>query len=231
MAAQTFNLTDATTEAKASLFLMSDFNLATRLEEHLSNFINDLQEKRIEKVAARLLARSYWHPNGFLKIPVARDADGGFFRLHYWPSNSSGGAKPEDIHSHRWNYFSKVLKGSMEVKYFEERNTKDGIYSKYSCSPNQKGSYRMDLCGKVALDTIKTTALRAGDIHFGRTNTIHSTMVLGADCVITAFFQTCSTSSRSYVYRKGWAFSTAHEERKPASIENIKEVIELIANK
>lgn len=50
------------------------------------------------------------HPNGFVKLPLAR-ADDGRFRLflHVWREESSDA----DIHDHRWPFSSVVLRGEL----------------------------------------------------------------------------------------------------------------------
>lgn len=60
--------------------------------------------------------RSYWHPNGFLKIVLDGRSGQSQVRLHVWPSP----VRDDDPHDHAWRYRSQVLAGALlEVRYDE----------------------------------------------------------------------------------------------------------------
>lgn len=65
-----------------------------------------------------IAARSYWHPNGFVKLVLTADPRAGQLRLHIWPEPPT----TDDIHGHAWSYESIVLTGELtEVVYRESR--------------------------------------------------------------------------------------------------------------
>lgn len=78
-------------------------------------------------------ARSYLHPNGFMKIPLTdptTDPDGMTLRLHVWPARSPA-HHPEALrqpgrdgdrnpHNHRFDFASAVLLGRMRDVHYDE---------------------------------------------------------------------------------------------------------------
>lgn len=57
----------------------------------------------------RLAAQSYFHGNGFYKIPMIRFADY-TVRMHVWRRNASA---EENLHSHRWPFASAIILGTL----------------------------------------------------------------------------------------------------------------------
>ncbi|QKW06319.1 hypothetical protein HUT18_07795 [Streptomyces sp. NA04227] len=55
-------------------------------------------------------AQAFVHPNGFVKLPLARTEDGATrLFLHVWRADSVDG----DVHDHRWPFASVVLRGEL----------------------------------------------------------------------------------------------------------------------
>jgi hypothetical protein len=82
---------------------------------------------------------SVLHPNGFLKLTLARLATGYALRMHIWldSQRDSIGRGWGNIHNHRWAFNSIVLTGSYENEIYSI--TDDGIacYS-YTYASNVK---------------------------------------------------------------------------------------------
>jgi ACT domain-containing protein len=222
-------LADIQTDVEIPSHQTKNCALSFRLDHHLSELKTRLRTDSISMIANQLASKSYWHPNGFLKIPVRQDADNAFFRIHCWGDGSFEKQSLEDIHSHRWNYFSKILCGRLKIQYFTETQVTGTKYSRYVCSPNENGIYAMRFDGSTNLEKKETTILNANGVHSGITNTIHSTRALGADRVITAFLQSSPASSRSHVYRKAGLFQSANESKRKASSLDVENVLLEIA--
>jgi hypothetical protein len=63
-----------------------------------------------------IAGRSYWHPNGFVKLVLEQHRYDGQLRLHVWPAVPA----IEDIHGHGWSYASVVVGGAVsEIPYAE----------------------------------------------------------------------------------------------------------------
>ncbi|MEU5192636.1 hypothetical protein AB0G86_01045 [Streptomyces scabiei] len=62
------------------------------------------------------------HPNGFVKLPLARTGDGRTrLFLHVWRAESVDA----DIHDHRWSYTSAVLRGELSHTVMDVTVTSD----------------------------------------------------------------------------------------------------------
>lgn len=62
------------------------------------------------------------HPNGFVKLPLARTSDGRTrLFLHVWRAESSDA----DIHDHRWSFTSVVLRGELSHTVMDVTVTSD----------------------------------------------------------------------------------------------------------
>lgn len=68
-----------------------------------------------------LARRSYFHGNGFYKIPLLVGKSF-VFRLHVW---EAGVYAEENLHSHRWPFASFVAAGSLVSEYWEDSFSTD----------------------------------------------------------------------------------------------------------
>ncbi len=99
----------------STLSSLSQFNpaeLKQILETAKSqDFIDLIDEIQSDADQLHQLSKvSYLHANGFYKFPII---DTPFFkvRIHYWPKGIDA---EENIHNHRWDMISKVLKGELK---------------------------------------------------------------------------------------------------------------------
>jgi len=116
-----------------------------------------------------LLEASYLHPNGFAKIPLIRDQDGTVIRLHYW---RGGVLQDTNIHSHRWDMSSRILRGIYRARDFEE--SQDGLsVDKFQCAENRNGSYALDLVERTFLRLVTNRTFRPGDHYNMAAGLIH----------------------------------------------------------
>jgi hypothetical protein len=70
-----------------------------------------------------IAGRSYWHPNGFIKLVLEHHAAWGQVRLHVWPDAPCD----DDVHDHSWQYESVVVGGHVrEVRYREATDDDTG---------------------------------------------------------------------------------------------------------
>jgi hypothetical protein len=63
------------------------------------------------------LARSYWHPNGFLKMVLAA-GESFQLRMHVWQPVAGGQRWCENVHSHRWDFCSVIFMGGYRYQEF-----------------------------------------------------------------------------------------------------------------
>lgn len=144
----------------------------------------------------RVRDRSYRHPNGFIKIPISRRDDGSLTRLHYWGDS----ALPEaNIHSHRWDMDSLLLRGSYRAKDYREAET-GLLNSKYRCSENRDGRYVVEHIGTASLSVVADRKFSAGDHYLMKAGLIHWIDAILSSPVISLVTCSVQRSDHSLVY-------------------------------
>lgn len=107
--------------------LISDVSLYGVTEEYAKNSLSKVSrgdlakyllgilcdEKRLNDIAKR----SYYHPNGFLKLQLSISGHVKV-RLHYWSAKLI--SAEENVHNHRWRLASKVMHGQLHSEVFKE---------------------------------------------------------------------------------------------------------------
>ncbi|MFH8491951.1 hypothetical protein [Streptomyces longisporoflavus] len=83
-----------------------------------------LEQRFTEDFLPPCEAQAIVHPNGFVKLPLARTADGVIrFFLHVWRSGSEDAA----VHDHRWPFASVVLGGELAHTMMDVAVTSGGV--------------------------------------------------------------------------------------------------------
>lgn len=161
----------------------------------------ELMDSGLEERAKELQASTYWHPNGFMKIPILRCPDGSCFRIHYWPPETTRLHQREDIHTHRWSYCALVLSGRLRMHLYERAAVGEGSdIDEFWCPANIAGQYALQTRGHVALKSKGLFDITVGRPHLGDSQVIHRVAPIGADPVVTAFLQGNAERSISEVF-------------------------------
>ncbi len=157
------------------------------------------------QVLKEITARSYWHPNGFLKLILAQSSTGSTLRVHSWRQQKQQSASEgldTDIHSHRWPFISFVLSGALDILEFTETNQCEDRYNKYICAPNRKGLYKLWSLGYTGLSCSNHQTVGMGEYYSIDTNILHQVFNRSQE-TITAVIQGPPTERSSLVFRKG----------------------------
>src|SRR5262245_39638009 len=104
--------------------------------------------------------RSYWHPNGFLKLVLEGASGAPQLRLHVWPRPGD-----DDIHDHAWPYRSVVLAGALrEVRYdaVDGPDPDAAEYWRHTYRPCGGGRFQLDAPQQVNLRAQRTHVLTPG---------------------------------------------------------------------
>jgi hypothetical protein len=149
----------------------------------------------------RVVAGSYWHPNGFAKL-VLHDGPGFRIRLHVWPAGEDRLGEP-DPHSHRWDFASTVLTGAgLRVVEFVELLSPG--------SPEDVESIRYSYYGRSLVPETKVFLRRdrefdvlTGARYTTVTSRIHTVAPKGNDLVATLLVQGPHTNPQAVVYGDG----------------------------
>jgi hypothetical protein len=79
---------------------------------------------------------AYLHPNGFVKLRVASRPGSWSVRLHLWREPES----ESQIHSHRWDFASRVLKGSLRTRTYQA-SLVPGDHVQFTCERTPDDEY------------------------------------------------------------------------------------------
>jgi hypothetical protein len=119
-----------------------------------------------------IAARSYWHPNGFVKLVLEDHPRHGQLRLHVWPTLPDDHG---DVHGHAWNYASVVVDGELCEMVYEETPSDDG-WEMWRHSYPRVGDRRFMLTDPVPV-RLRTAGppvvLRSGDTSGGSPDHVH----------------------------------------------------------
>lgn len=163
----------STTESLESI--VKDFNL----DELVKEITNDTEWLRF------ICSKSYSHSNGFDKLTLFRGSNLRV-RLHiYWLNNKN---KNPNIHDHRWNFSSFIIKGGYKSEIYEisDVGTNKFLYHYYSQASN-KENYELDFIKKVKLAHIETKEYTENNINTGKAGDIHRIILNDKKLTVSLF--------------------------------------------
>lgn len=146
------------------------------LEQELFRARTDLGEmlRRIDRSRSRtdeIAGRSYWHPNGFVKLVLEQHRHDGQLRLHVWPARPAA----EDIHGHAWSYASVVVGGQVSEIPYAETDAETGT-PMWRHTYGQTGHRQFAMADPVPVRVVEsgeTRVLRTGDRSGGGPQHVH----------------------------------------------------------
>ena len=121
-------MTQATKQILDSLTDPTDALRALRLQINLRDLVKQFTENA--DALAKLAASTQKHDNGFDKIVLCSSASTGLkLVLHLW--HADGITDEDNIHDHRWDFASVVLRGQLQCDIYQLEPTGDH-YSTFS---------------------------------------------------------------------------------------------------
>lgn len=166
-----------------------------QLESFLTEILED--ERQICWVAEN----SYHHFNSFDKVVLASTPSGRKLVWHQW--KLAGSEDEIEIHNHRWNFVSYVIRGAVESRDYVPSSTGGlrTLHYRYR-SPEGGRSYRLQYLGEAALSETRRYVHRAGDFYVQDRDTVHTALALAAD-TDTMIVQDAVTRAHSDIYAFG----------------------------
>lgn len=146
---------------------VSQFKTKNALVDLISIILNDPRQLNI------ILDRSYRHQNGFHKIVIT---EGALFklRLHIFENMAEIQLPMENIHNHRWNFSSQILKGDLKMEIYEKTDYGDNVYFDYNYNPSKHGNkYEVDLCGLTKLVMKEERLYKEGSFYYMNNKELH----------------------------------------------------------
>lgn len=142
---------------------------------HSTSSPNEQWPIRLREVVSGNDVTTSGHANGFWKITLRRFSDGSRLRLHVWTR-----ALPGNIHNHRWDFSSVVLRGSLTETFFLNSTTSEGdLHSVFELQSNQLRETERS----CRLITLGTSTLVPGVTYWRLGTLFHSVAALGAGTI------------------------------------------------
>ncbi|MFF1612621.1 hypothetical protein ACFVYA_33010 [Amycolatopsis sp. NPDC058278] len=138
-----------------------------------------------------VVARSYWHPNGFAKLVLHTSAVSEFkIRMHVWPESAASVRGEMNPHSHRWDFASTLLTGQgMVMPEYREVADEGDLFTRYRYGIDEVNPATLVFDGAVRLVQVKPRHLSRGSVYSCDTHVIHTAEPLGRDLTATVVVQ------------------------------------------
>jgi hypothetical protein len=152
-----------------------------------------------------VVERSYWHPNGYLKLVLAGGSGTTQLRMNVWASTEVD----DDVHDHAWSYRSQVLTGSVrELRYRETAVAGGPLWWRHRYQPVGLGRFVLKAQNEVHLACVSVDDRGAGNMSWGDALRIHRLFAIEVPA-ITMLSIGPATRRYSHVYRSNPAADSA----------------------
>lgn len=200
------------TEAEQALFARAGkTNTPEALRSALSEFVNcgslrRLVEDRLHDSSRirTIAAASYRHDNGFWKVVLA-ETDSYKLRAHLWLEGEHLLAAEPNIHNHRWNFSSVLLRGGYVQETFELSDRDDGLPVlrwMYTPAPNGLAGDVIEH-GTAHVKPVSQTAFRSGDRIAMSADELHRVVTQAQQTTISLVVNGPTIRSDTSVYTQG----------------------------
>lgn len=118
-----------------------------------------IDDEQLQLVASR----SYAHYNKFDKLVLISSMEPRYdLRMHVWWPNSHT-ISTENIHNHKWDFSSVLLRGSYSFEVYEESSTGREMYEHSYVTRAGSDSYQMPFHRRANLELTSKGCMSAGD--------------------------------------------------------------------
>jgi hypothetical protein len=161
------------------------------------------------------------HPNGFSCVSIASTQTRWRLRLHLWTCP----VRQADIHTHRWNFASRLLAGSLRTKSYRA-DSGAGEHVQFACSRNAAREYVFERVGPCRVLQVEERTYREGDAYGQQWQALH-TVDTGELPAATVVLQGSDVADWSTVITRDDAKSSSGMPVVPLTTDQIREVIDI----
>lgn len=187
--------------------------VVSELSEHknLNRFIAHLLSD--SSWLQRVAGLSYYHANNFAKIVLLANQDRDWkLRLHLWrPQSGPTSDKPEDIHSHRWDFSTALITGEYLTTEFRPGPGVEHYRYEYR-SPGSGESFTMSPRGQAELTPVLQARLPAGTVYHISRDVLHRVSGTSHQMTATLMIQGPALSNSTDVYSTSPIVNNAKRE-------------------
>lgn len=148
------------------------------------------------EAVSELARSSYRHPNGFIKLILAKHSNGSRVRMHVWDSASEA----SDIHDHFWDFSSMVVTGQLRSERFR-RSARGVIFEELDLLWRPQDAFALRQSGKQPLACISETVASAGQTHALDASDLHRVSVWRHGLTATVVLQGRDIRPDNHVFR------------------------------
>lgn len=138
-------------------------------------FVSNLLEAILvdDKHLGSIASRSYAHYNNFDKLVLISSLEPRYdLRMHvWWPKPYTKAT--ENIHNHKWDFSSVLLKGSYSFELYEESTNGREMYEYDYVTRSGSDTYQMPFLRRANLELMSEGCMRAGDSYSLPHNILH----------------------------------------------------------
>jgi hypothetical protein len=148
---------------------------------------------------AKVAQDSYSHYNGFDKVVLLNSSSPSYkLRLHVWWQSRYHIS--ENAHNHRWNFATKLVKGSYQYEQYVRGEKAGGLFHYQYSSPEGASSYSMRFIDNQSLQPIFKGTISEGSSYVLNHEVIHRVSRLNDEVVATLMLQGPLMKSSTDVY-------------------------------
>lgn len=184
----------------------------------LSGIIND------PVMLSKTVAASYYHENGFHKIVLL---SGKQFKLRLHHFGVAAKIPMENIHDHRWNFASTIIKGELKMDLFkiaQKGNNTEKTYHFIYESEKSNGTYKTDFVAEAHLRKSETRSYKPGETYLMETHELHRIKNATGQESITLILTGKPISSKCNLFSK----RTILEEEKITKLYSESKMVEML---
>jgi hypothetical protein len=173
---------------------------------------------------------SYFHKLGFAKIVLARNLSrGSTVRLHvWWPDRKPDIERDKllRVHSHRWDFTSRVLHGSLKSELYFPADSGVPVLA-YACHPPLGGNFhRMELLGRLLLRTPGPVTYSSGDVYALSHDVMHRVVTVPSSLTATLVLRNATRQKASIVCSSRPIVDPEHIELEKLDVQGVRSVLD-----
>lgn len=151
----------------------------------IKNILNDAP------LVNNMAERSHSHNNGFDKIVILSSKNTGYkLTLHiWWPNVSSCSPQQNNVHNHRWNFTSIVVRGPLFFEEFETEESGERMLEYLYASPEEGQGYSLRPIGNTNLLITNKGVFETGICYHLPHTKLHRTYPLPGSFAATLMLQ------------------------------------------
>ncbi|HEX6341454.1 hypothetical protein [Umezawaea sp.] len=136
----------------------------------------------------RVARNSYLHPNGFLKIVLMSEPTFQL-RLHVWRPGLTGEPVVENVHSHRWDFASRLLLGGYRFQEFVVDEAGERFHSYRYLGHDGQDSYGLRSTGEAGLRCTFNAFFPSGSGYLLTSDVLHRVVSAPGDTTVSLVLQ------------------------------------------